>query len=180
MAFILLLSGPGRSHESSEFKRLLLDTEGPDILEASNNDADTFWSLINRHDTTTEKFWVSELENLDVRDKLFYHFTRTNMRGVCLFLHLTAGGGKGSASKMHTKWDLDAYFSNIDVAKALQYAGGRAIFRRFRLYLKRANASYVDGYGEAALHYAVKHKDLLMVLMILEHRADVVQPDAYG
>ncbi|THC96730.1 hypothetical protein EYZ11_003788 [Aspergillus tanneri] len=171
-----------RTYKSSELQSLLLEVEAPDVLAAFNNgNEDTFWNLVNRHDTNAAIFWASDLENLNIRDMLFYHFAKTNMPSVCLFLHLTSDSGQGSAFKKPSKWDLDVYQSDIDSTQALQHAVRRSYISIVQGLLENGvDTSYADSYGLAAIHYAVKRRDLLMVLMLLEHRADISQSDSRG
>lgn len=170
------------NHDSSEFSRLLLEMETLDILTAfKNNDKDTFWNLLNRHDTMTAIFWASEVESREIRDTLLYHFTKTDFPAVCLFLHMKSVYGQGSASRVPCKRDIDIFQSDIDFPRGLQQAvkwGYVSVVQGFME--NNIDTTIVGSSGKAALHLAAERGDVITVLMLLEHGADVSQADCYG
>lgn len=168
-------------HESSEFSRLLLDMETPDILAAFKIDKDTFWRLLNRHDTMTAIFWASAVESIELRDTLLYHFTKTDFPAVCLFLHLKAVYGQGSAFKVPSKSDIDICQSDIDFPRGLQQAAKWEYVSVVQGFLENnIDTSFADSSGKATLHLAAERGDIFTVLMLLEHGGDTSQADCYG
>ncbi len=171
-----------RNRESSDFSRLLLEMETPDILAAfNNNDNEAFWNLLNRYDTMTAIFWASGVESEEIKDTLLYHFTKKDFPAVCLFLHLKAVYRQGSASRIPCRSDIDTCQSDIDFPRGLQQAVKCGYVSVVQGFLENnIDTSFADSSGKVALHFAAERGDILTVLMLLEHGADAFQVDCYG